>query len=191
MRKGDDLFFAPGVRFSELALEDGRFVNQLRQRVVGFYLQPARLCIDNGHAFAAGVLLVSTIDFLAGLHHSAEELPYRKVGLDFMAFVRETLKSFSPPDLARQLYEDFRNGLTHEARVKNAGEFSFDHQQTACVAGGRLCINPQFLLGEVEKALDSYVKKLAEDTVLRDAVAKRTRALFSAELGLVDSAQAG
>src|ERR1700733_9690935 len=69
MRQGDDLFFAPGVRFSEVDLTGPALTKQYRARIEGLYLGPARLCIDQNYAFAAGLLLVSTIDFMAGLHH--------------------------------------------------------------------------------------------------------------------------
>ena len=189
MREGDDLFFAPGVRFAEVALSGPELVDQLRRRIDGFYLTPARLCIDHGHAFAAGLLIVSTIDFLAGLHHSAQALKTRNVGADFCTFVRSKLPSFASRDVAQRLYNEFRNGLTHEARIKNAGEFSFDWDQTVRLVRGRLCINPTFLLKEIEVALERRLQKLIRSEEERRAVAERLRDLFSKEFGIVERAR--
>jgi hypothetical protein len=188
MRKGDDLFFAPGIRFGEVDLGGEKLPDQYLGRIRGFYLEPARLCINHGHAFAAGLLLVSTIDFMAGLHHSARELGNRTVGADFRQFVQKDLPSFQNADLAQRLYDEFRNGLTHEARIKNAGEFSFDRTQTVSVAGGRLCINPQHLLAEVETALQSQISELRQDRARRQEAAKRLRGLFAKEFGILDEA---
>jgi hypothetical protein len=189
MREGDDLFFAPGIRFSEVDLASDALADQYRSRIDGFYLAPTGLCIERDHAFAAGLLLVSTIDFMAGLHHSAESLAERSVGADFRRFVRHELQSFHTGDLAQRLYDEFRNGLTHEARIKNAGEFSFDWPQTVRLAGGRLCINPAYLLREVEYALDGQITELIRDDAKRQEEAERLRVLFAKEFGIVQKAR--
>ena len=191
MRKGDDLFFAPDIRFSDVDLKNVRFAEQFRARIEGFYLAPARVCIERHYAFAAGLLLVSTIDFMAGLHHSPEALADRSVGADFRRFARRELPSFDADDLSQRLYDEFRNGLTHEARIKNAGEFSFDWPQTIRRVGGRLCMNPDYLLREVESALDQQIAELTKDKVKREEAANRLRALFTKEFEIVEEARRG
>jgi hypothetical protein len=189
MREGDDLFFAPGVRFSDVDLGGIRLPEQYRARIEGFYLRPAGLCTEAGHAFAAGLLIVSTIDFMAGFHHSAEDLPGRAVGADFREFARRELRSFGSGNLAQRLFDDFRNGLSHEARIKCAGEFSFDRPYTVRVVSGRLCINPAHLLREVEEALERQMAQLAENAVKRMDAAERLRSLFSREFGILERAR--
>jgi hypothetical protein len=189
MREGDDLFFAPGVRFGDVDLSGPDLAEQYRVRINGFYLVPAQLCVERGYAFAAGLLLVSTIDFMAGLHHSAEDLADRGVGADFRRFARHKLQSFRSGDLAQRLYDEFRNGLAHEARIKNAGEFSFDWPQTVRLAGGRLCINPAWLLREVEAALDQQIAELTQDEAKCEEAAERLRKLFAKEFGIVQKAR--
>jgi hypothetical protein len=189
MREGDDLYFAPGVRFGEVDLVGPGLAGQYRARIDGFYLAPARLCNEQGYAFAAGLLLVSTIDFMAGLHHSAEGLAGRSVGADFRRFARCELRSFDTDELTERLYDEFRNGLTHEARIKNAGEFSFDWPQTVRLARGRLCINPVWLLREVEAALDRQIAELSQDEAKRAEAAERLRTLFAMEFGIVQEAR--
>lgn len=187
MREGDNLYFAPGIRFGEVVLEGPSLAGQYRARIDGFYLQPARMCIDQGYAFAAGLLLVSTIDFMAGFHHPAErdELPERPVGAEFREFVTSQLRSFPSDQLAKRLFKEFRNGLSHEARIKNGGEFSFGLKQTVCLLGGRLCINPDYLLREVEDALARQMAELAENAAKRRHAAERLRRLFWKEFGIV------
>src|SRR4051794_3358008 len=161
MREGDDLFFAPAIRFSELDLTGSKFPEQYHARILGYYLDPARICVEKKHAFGAGLLLVSTIDFMAGLHHAAEEMETREVGRDFRNFARQHLQSFRTGDLAFKLYDHFRNGIAHEARVKSGGEFSFQHERTVRILYDSLSINPKFLLAEVEKALSEQVREIS------------------------------
>jgi hypothetical protein len=189
MREGDDLFFAPGVRFSEVDLNGPALAEHYRARIDGFYLDPARLCIRQRYAFAAGLLLVSTIDFMAGFHHSAEGLVGRMVGTEFRRFARHRLQSFVSGDLTQRLFDDFRNGLSHEGRIKNGGEFSFDPPQTVRHLGGRLCINPAHLLNEVEDALALQIAELKENTVQRAKAVERLRSLFAKEFGIVENAR--
>lgn len=189
MREGDDLFFAPAVRFSELELTGSKFPEQYKARIQGYYLDPVRLCVESGHAFGAGLLLVSAIDFMAGLHHSADELQDRQVGLDFRSFARRHLKSFSTPGLAFMLYDHFRNGLAHEARVKNGGEFSFQHERTVCVLYGSISINPAHLLIEVTNALAAQINGMSTDAWQQKHAIDRVREQFKTELGIVERAR--
>jgi len=187
MREGDDLYFVPGVPFSAVDLLNPALAQQYEARIVGFYLDPARLCIHHGHAFAAGLLLVSAIDFMAGLHHSAQAIEHRRtVGSDFCGFVRQNLESFRSDNLANSLYSDFRNGLSHEARIKKGGEFSFNWRHTIREFGGRLCINPAYLLKEVESAVSQRLSELRTDAAFRAQAAERLRIQFAKEFQVTD-----
>lgn len=67
MKIGDILYFAPKIRFGEVDLNGPRLPEQFKCRMAGLYVTPAEQCARGGHAFAAGVLLVSCIDALARL----------------------------------------------------------------------------------------------------------------------------
>ena len=157
MRIGDLLYFAPGIRFDEVDLDGPELPSQFRHRIAGFYLAPADECINWGHAFAAGVLLVSSIDALARLRFPDG------VGTGFRRFAREELKSFANDGLAQRFYDEFRNGLAHEARLKNGAQFSLETGATVALLDGLLLINPKYLAREVRTALDSYVALLRQD----------------------------
>lgn len=133
-------------------------------------LLPARLLVDNDHAFAAGVLVVSVIDFMAGLHRYASQLRRRPVGNDFETFVENKLPGFVQTGLATRFYDEFRNGLIHDNRIKNGGEFSFETTTTVTVIvdGDLLRINPDLLTAEVTEALRSLVERLKADSAARE-----------------------
>lgn len=151
MRIGDILYFAPGIRFDDVELDGARLPGQFRQRVVGFYIVPSEECAVGGHAFAAGALLVSCIDALARLRFGD------RVGERFRKFVAEELKGFSGAGIAQQFYDEIRNGLVHEGRLKNGAQFSFEIAETAETLDGILVVNPKHLAAEVRSALDCYV----------------------------------
>jgi len=155
MRVGDLLYFAPGIRFDQVDLDGPGLPEQFRQRIEGLYILPAEECAGRHHAFAAGVLLVSCVDALARLRFG------NGVGGErFKKFAREQLKSFASGDLAERLYLEFRNGLVHEARLKEGGQFSLDVGSTVEQLQGLLLVNPRLLAVEVRSALDRYVALL-------------------------------
>ena len=161
MREGDNLYFAPEILFGEVDLNGSGLPKQYRARIIGFYVYPAEECADRGQAFASGVLLVSCIDALARVRYDGYS------GERFRRFASEELRSFSPP-LADRLYEDFRNGLVHEALVKNGGQFSLDIESTVEERdGGLMLINPKQLAVEVRASVDEYTDLLNHDDAAR------------------------
>lgn len=177
MRIGDVLFFAPHIRFHELDLDGDALPAQVAQRLVGFYLEPAAECCNRGQAFAAGLLLVSCIDALAGFR-----LGSPTTNKTFKQFTRESLKSFGDPSIEKRFYEQFRCGLVHEARIKGGGQFSLERAETVSELDGALLINPQRLHDEVRAALDSWVSELEADGAQRTSLSARLKKDFQSEL---------
>ena len=178
--KGDILYFAPGIRFDQIDLYGPTLPTQFECRIVGYYMKPAQECCERGHAFAAGVLLVSCIDALARFR-----LKTNKVGERFKDFVQRELPSFSNRELAEHFYEDFRNGLVHESRIKRGGQFSFDGKQTLEEIEGLLCVNPVYLGQEVRCALRKYVALLSSDAKERTSFTSIFRRDHAEDLQIV------
>ncbi len=154
------LHFAPGIPFSTVDWGGDSLPEQFSCRIMGFYLEPAAICAQNGHAFAAGLLLVSCIDALARLKYRSND-----VGQRFKRFLKE-LESFKDSNLAQRFYDEIRNGLVHESRLKNGAQFTLDPIVDEAVTtriGDILLINPKLLLAEVRDALDSYIELLEQD----------------------------
>ena len=97
------------------------------------------------------------------------------VGARFQKFVGEELRSFSGGGVAQRFYDDFRNGLVHEARLKKGGQFSLKTKTTVEELGGLLLINPVYLAQEVRAALGSYVTLLGHDNSERERPAEALR----------------
>ncbi len=180
MRIGDFLYFAPGIKFSELDLTGTGIAAQYEARIRGFYLDPAYQLAQLQHVFASGVLLVSCIDALAKLRYGKR---YRnKVGQRFKKWIKEELVSFKDTEFAHRFYDDFRNGLVHETRIKNGGEFSLEQKCTANVYYFSLRINPLNLYEEVVTALSRYKQQLISDQAFRDEFISNLRVTFEREL---------
>ena len=175
MRIGDLIYFAPGVRFTEVDLNGAKLPGQFECRISGYYLDPADHCSERGEAFAAGLVLVSCIDGLARLQYGG------RVGERFRRFAQHELSSFQEEPIARRFYEDFRNGLVHEARIKRGGQFSLEHNQTLTEDTDLIVINPQLLGREVRQALRRYIALLAVDDSLRAKFSARLREQFVEE----------
>ena len=148
----------PGITFNEVDLSGRGLPEQFHARMEGFYLQPAELCVDAGAAFAAGVLVLACIDALARIQIGGG------VGERFKALVAKELSSFKSNGKAARLYEEFRNGLIHEARIKKGAQFSLQFDTTITEIDGVLVINPRGLIHEVREALVKYLKGLQENS---------------------------
>lgn len=172
----NELYFAPGVKFAELDTSGNILPDQFQKRIYGYYLEPARKAAEANDAFASGVLLVSCIDALAYFQTGSYE-----VGERFKNWC-QCLPSFNELETRERFYLDFRNGLVHNARIKNGGEFTLESKSTVEVRGQILSINPLHLCKEVSGALDRYVKDLKANRSMRTQFIGMIVSDFSYEL---------
>jgi hypothetical protein len=174
MRIGDDLYFSPRFRFSEINLDDsGKVVEAVKDRVFGYYLAPASRLLEVGDAFAAGLLCCAAVDFFALF----------LVKEDPETWLRENIPEFSRcNENTGKFWQWFRHGLVHEGRVKAFGQFSLDFQTMLNRIDGALVVNPQLLLDAVQSAMNSYFEKLDEHQT--DRIVKHVRRHFSAEIAV-------
>lgn len=156
MRIADELYFAPRIKFSDIALRnDSVLASQLYARLFGFYLEPAYILIDKRYAFAAGVIIVTCIDALSRFEFGTNVGTNKR----FPDWCTSKLPSFKD-GYSQRFYKDFRNGLVHEGRVKKGGEFTFDRKQAVTASDETFSINPEFLIEEVVAALDEFTNRI-------------------------------
>jgi hypothetical protein len=179
MRIGDVLYFSPRYRFSELDFDENKVVvDAFQDRVEGFYLLPASRLIEEGHAFAGGLVCCAAIEFIANTSGevSASE------------WIRNNLTEFGKDSkLTDRFWNYFRNGLAHEGRVKafgqGSGQFSLELQRLLTIAGSTLIVNPRLLLEAVQTAFRSYWEHLSENQTAR--LVKSLRRYFEGEVEAV------
>lgn len=176
MRVGKELFFAPKIRFSDLDFSGEKLPEQFYQRILGYYIQPALDSAKKGYAFASGLLIVSCIDALARIQTGG------KVRKRFKNWVKENINSFNNYKTREIFFENFRNGLVHEARIKNGGEFSLEIKKTVENKGQILLVNPKLLAKEVLDALKNYISLLKENDNIRKEFLEKIKTDFEYEI---------
>lgn len=166
MRVRDIVYFSPKYRFIDLEWGNKEnLVLAFTDRVEGFYLTPARQLNDAGQAFASGVICVTTVDFLARIQTGEE-----KVGQRIEKWLVDNLSAFAGPDpqnpkrtLAQRFCGEFRNGLVHEGRIKNGGQFSYDDTDLVRIVEPVMIVNPNTLLEGISDSFYRYIKKVSSD----------------------------
>lgn len=175
-RIADQLYFAPGIRFADLDLTGNRLPDQFRQRISGFYLKPAMYLADKRHTFAAGVLVICAMDALALLVTGSNSVGGRIESLC------KRIPGLDSDGRSEMFTEDFRNGLVHEARIKNGSEFSLDIDVVAEYRVRRLAVNPLFLAKAVSQLLDRYVSSLYQNRSAQLTFRNKLKRKFRFEL---------
>lgn len=183
MRIGDATYFAPDLPFRHLDLTGRELPGQILARLEGYYLQPADLCIQHGHAFAAGLLAVTCVDAAAKFAHGPNR-ERRITSKDFMAFARSRLPSFKDVRAAKTLYDDYRNGLVHEARLKNGCQFALGVGRAFDASGVSAVIDAEILLQEIRSAVHSLVNEMYNSEAFQQELVTYVRQTFEAEIAL-------
>ncbi len=169
MRIGGKLHFSPKYKFSDIDWNNDQIlIDAFQDRVENFYIRPAQKLNASKDGFAAGVLCVTTIDFLARIALGVPKITRR----DYVKWVRSNIQIFQHLNLASRLYVEFRCGLVHEGRIKNTGQFSYEHPDIVKVDNGAMSINPDLLLKSVEESFGIYLEKLKADGLVLSAFRK-------------------
>ena len=121
----------------------------------------------SGYTFSAGLICVSVIDFL-GRFYFGQCQRRRDTKCRFISWLLKYTGSSFDFDLADKFYTDFRNGLVHECRIKNGGEFSLNisNLKEERNGGKHLAINPKILLEEIKNGFKKYLEDLKRDSIL-------------------------
>lgn len=184
MKVENKIYFAPGIEFKTVDWDDYHaLVEHFIARVYAYYITPAKKMsewLENaGHdpsvllgiAFGSGVICCTTIDFLARI-----ELNTNAVGIRYTQWLKKYIPEMnnSDPDndqqtIAERFYGEFRNGLIHEGRVKNAGQFSLDPDpfyppsQVVSFVDHAMVVHPFNLLYTIEAGLHRLCIELHSD----------------------------
>ena len=181
MKVGDYVFFAPGIHFRDLDLDGSRLPEQYGVRIEGYYLTPAQRAVEASDAFAAGLLAFAAIDAISRIYYGPNRSK-RMGGSDFRSFAQQRLKSFSEATNADILYEKYRNGLVHEARLKEGCQFEIGCSRTIDTSGPTPIIDPGRLVDEVRISLKQIVSEMEVSQQFRDQFARCLREEFKFEL---------
>ena len=183
LRIADSIFFSPKYKFLDIDFDDReKLVDCFTDRVEGFYLCPAEILNEHKYAFSAGLICVATIDFLAMFSTGITNQVKCRVVLWLIQNIEEFKNNVN---IAVRFYNDFRNGLVYEGRIKNGGQFSYEIDQLFAIENEVLIVNPKILLKKIEEAFENYIKLLRGDDNMFNDFREKLKELFKKELELV------
>lgn len=180
MRISDVIYFAPDLKVTDLDFENRKqIILAFQRRINEYYLNPARILDGQKQAFATGVLLVTTIDAIT----------YYSIGSNdrIKDFVRQSsevvnLKESRQREIAKNFDDFFRNGIVHEGRVKNCGQFSYDFNWLFQFENDFMVVNPNILLTEIDGYFRMYLRKLESDDGHYTLFINKLKRQFEAEV---------
>lgn len=156
-----------------------KLIDAFRDRVYGYYLEPAKSLNSVPHGFGCGLLCAATIDLLARPEYAKYDESRKEdvvKGKDYIKWLKGNIKDFAKEDYAERFYKYFRCGLVHEGRIKELGQFSYDKDGFIFVEGDVTIIHPEKLLDKIEEAFQMYMDRLEKDQTaysqFRDRLAK-------------------
>jgi hypothetical protein len=172
LKIGDVLYFSPRFPFAKLNLVDPvTLIDALRDRVEGFYLQPAARCLASHDAFAGGLICCAVIDFLTIVY--GEESPSDWLKSHVPAFIKNN-------EIAERFWIRFRHGLMHEGYIKSQGQFSLELPEVVITDGTVMIVNPRVLLEQIEAAVSEYCNSFTSAQAAQ--LATRLHRYFDAEI---------
>lgn len=162
MRIEDGIYFSPTLKYRDVELDNPEMLIQaFRDRINGFYLGPIKKLNEDNDAFAAGLLCVTTMDVLSRLKSNSEEV--RKRYVHWLATEIPEFAQRLPGKkhiLADLFYKHFRNGLVHEGRIKDGGQFSYIFGGMITVENQFMIVNPLQLADNIESVFNRYMAEV-------------------------------
>lgn len=182
MRIDDIIFFAPGIRAIDIDFDNKeQIIVAFESRVNNFYLEPANQLNESQHAFAAGVILMTAIDAIMYYNRHTKN-PISDFFETLPAF-RNYFHDMGEEEIRKAAYrieDHFRNGLIHEGRIKNCGQFSYDYAGALItVIDEFIILNPKILFEEVSNYCHRYFQRLQTGNIYEIFITKLRRQFYS------------
>lgn len=158
------LYFSPKRIFSDIEFEYESpevIIGYFRERTKGFFLKQAQYLLLNSPfgSIAAGLILMSTIDYLARYRWKLKYGNKKPIVKErIIEWITEYIPDLSEPEI---IYDTYRCGLVHEGRIKEGNIFDPENKTLITKIGESLTINPVRLLEEIQNGL----KRFCEDIV--------------------------
>ncbi|TXN35714.1 hypothetical protein FVB32_14165 [Flagellimonas hymeniacidonis] len=162
MRVEDIIFFSPNFKTAYLNLDDdNELISAFVDRIEGFYFKPAEKLNEEFESFAKGLIVLTAIDFIGEfLIRTNNSDRIKRFCLGLNSIKKEDEKEAKK--LVDILNNDYRNGLVHEGRIKNLGQFFNGIEALIVVGEGNSMVNPQILLNETRDRFYEYIEMIKQ-----------------------------
>lgn len=182
MRIKETIHFSPQFPIQKIDFDNrDLLVDAFEDRFNNYYLKPCSLLNDAECAFAAGALLLNTIDGVTLFTEVGAVSTRIENFCKQIPTIKEKGEKYSK-DFAQKINDDFRNGLIHEGRIKNGGQFSYDYRTLDKFEDGCLVVNPRYFQDEVDQYIKVLVKRLRDSKLTFDMFKQRFKAAFELEI---------
>ena len=174
---GDYLYFSPEFKFKDIDFDNRlHIITAFTARVEGFYLNAASYLIDQNQYFTAGLICIATIDLLAkmSLNSRGNARIVEWLEINIPVFRKKDDGGFYST-LAERFCKEYRNGLVHECRVKNGGQFAEQFDCTLKIINNVMIINPSYLVKDIHKSLIIYTDKLHKNDAIYHRFKRRLK----------------
>lgn len=178
MRIGDTVYFAPNYTFTQLLTDPPeKVVDAYEKRIKEYYLVPAEILNQNQKAFGAGVLCMTAIDAIAKYEIGGSSSSRFKEWIS-------NLQDFNKLEwkYIERIYKEFRNGLVHEGRIKNAGQFTYDIKKAVEIRNEVILINPDILLANLETEFSRHIKNVKENSLEQAKLSDKIKRVFNQDI---------
>jgi hypothetical protein len=183
MRIQDTLYYAPDITITSLLVyRPNEIIDAFESRITNYYLKPADILNRNRMAFGAGDLIFDAIDAIARY-----ELDNSMVGERFKKWISRLpdFKELVLEELER-VYDEFRNGVTHEARIKNGGQFTYDINKAVEIKKGIVLVNPKVLLDQVSDEFKRSISFIKDNEKEQTRISKQIKGDLRKDLERVE-----
>ena len=177
----NEIYFSSQLKMNDLDFTNKtQVINALKERLREYYLEPIKKLNKGKHCFAAGVLLITTIEAICFYTiNKASKTRMISFFMQAKGMERYNDNLKMKKSIAIRLVSDFREGLIIEGRIKKGGLFSYDYDCLLTVIDNYMIINPNYLYEEIETFLNLFFSELTKNKVSYDFFIKEFKRQFS------------
>jgi len=185
MREKGRVYFAPNVTFAQFfaTTDPYKIVEFYNNRIISYYFDAAETLIRahrKEDAFAAGLICFASIDAIASIVIGGYSGPR------FKALLREISEFHAYGDSnINRVYKEFRCGLVHEAKIHNAGQFTYDIKRIIELKHGIISINPEKLLEAIRQLFYSIILEAKSDIYNARNFSRKVKKRFKADVEFI------
>ena len=166
-----------------------KLVEIFYDRLKGRYLEPIKLILEGDYKvsefsgfsiLALDCILIETLNQFYSGKNQTDENPREKGAVKnaFVTFLAtsENFKSSFSETTAETFYDDFRNGLLHQAQTKNKSLIKIGQSEIVATIEGSLIIDREKFHKAIESESESYKDKLLNGgNALREMFIKKMK----------------
>ena len=176
MNVRDIIYFSPSIRIEDLDFDNREhIIDAFAERISSYYIRPAEILNNSRCAFATGIILMSTID---AINNYKNNIAHR---IEQFIIDTEEFQYYGDKDqnsIRSEFRDSLRNGVVHEGRVKNGGQFSYEIPFNFVYQEGFLVINPDRLYNRVNIYFEQFINDLRNDNQIYQIFIDKLRHQF-------------